>query len=61
MNRYGIIVVSKIDSIKSGNKIKLKIAPVTKPRITKASDVTRNNIEKLVQLLRMREDPQNAE
>jgi hypothetical protein len=49
MNRYGIIVVSKIESIKSGNKIKLKIVSVTKPRIIKASDVTRNNIEKLVE------------
>jgi hypothetical protein len=49
MNRYGVIVVSKIESIKSGNKIKLKIAPVTKPRIIKALDITRNNIEKLVE------------
>jgi hypothetical protein len=50
MNHYGVIVVSKIESIKSGNKIKLKITPVTKPRIIKSSDVTRNNIEKLVEI-----------
>jgi hypothetical protein len=50
MNHYGTIIVSKIESVKSGKKIKLKIAPVTKPRIIKALDITRNNIEKLVEI-----------
>ena len=49
MNHSGIIIVSKIESVKSGNKIRLKIAQITKPRIIKATDINRNNIEKLVE------------
>jgi hypothetical protein len=49
MNHSGIIIVSKIESVKSGNKTRLKIAPVTKPRIIRALEITRNNVEKLVE------------
>jgi hypothetical protein len=49
VNHSGIVIVSKIESVKSGKKTKLKIAPIVKPRIIKAPDVTRNNIEKLVE------------